>query len=115
MSCVWPAARHRFFRCRRPTAISAAVISRSPDGEFGGNNWDPKNCVHISRELIVADRLIEQLTLTNYLPDPIEYWVELLLAADFADIFEIRGWKREKRGQYFAPQPNRNRSGERRV
>src|SRR4030095_16339690 len=31
-----------------------------------------------------------------------------LLAADFADIFEIRGWKREKRGQYFAPQPNRN-------
>jgi glycogen debranching enzyme len=78
------------------------------DGEFGGNNWDPKNCVHISRELLVADRLIEQLTLTSYLPDPIEYWVELLLAADFADIFEIRGWKRGKRGQYFVPQPHRN-------
>jgi glycogen debranching enzyme len=78
------------------------------DSTFGGNSWDPKNCVHISRELLVADRLIERLTLTNYLPNPIEYWVELLLAADFADIFEIRGWKREKRGQYFAPQPNRN-------
>jgi glycogen debranching enzyme len=91
-----------------PHGYIGCVDLTTTDSEFGGNNWDPKNCVHISRQLIVADRLIERLTLTNYLPNPIEYWVELLLAADFADIFEIRGWKRGKRGQYFAPQPNRN-------
>lgn len=78
------------------------------DADFGGNNWDPKNCVHISREILVADRLLERLTLTSYLPNPVGFWVELYLAADFADIFEIRGWKRSKRGQYFSPQLNRN-------
>ncbi|HET6409269.1 MAG TPA: glycogen debranching N-terminal domain-containing protein, partial [Chthoniobacteraceae bacterium] len=78
------------------------------DSEFDGNNWDPKNCVHIGRQLLIADRLVERVTFTNYLPSPIDYWVELSLAADFADMFEIRGWKREKRGQYFAPQIGRN-------
>jgi glycogen debranching enzyme len=91
-----------------PHGYIGCIDLTTTDAEFGGNSWDPKNCVHIARELIVADRLMERLTLTNYLPEPIEYWVELMLAADFADIFEIRGWKREKRGQYFAPQPNRN-------
>lgn len=74
------------------------------DEEFGGSRWDPKNCIHIRRELFIEDRFIERLTLTNYLSVPIDYWVELALASDFADIFEVRGWKREKRGQFFAPQ-----------
>lgn len=91
-----------------PHGYIGCIDLTTTDAEFGGNNWDPKNCVHISRELLVAERLIERLTLTNYLPNPIGYWVELHLAADFADIFEIRGWKREKRGQYFSPQSNRN-------
>jgi glycogen debranching enzyme len=73
------------------------------DAEFGGDSWDPKNCIHLRRELLVSDRLIERLTLTNYLQRSIEYWIELSLGCDFADIFEVRGWKREKRGQFFAP------------
>jgi glycogen debranching enzyme len=64
------------------------------DAEFGGARWDPKNCVHIRRELLVSDRLIERVTVTNYLAQPIDYWVELTAACDFADIFEVRGWKR---------------------
>jgi glycogen debranching enzyme len=76
------------------------------DLEFGGNRWDPKSCIHIRRELLVADGLIERLTLTNFLPRSIAYWIELDVGCDFADIFEVRGWKREKRGQFFAPQTN---------
>jgi glycogen debranching enzyme len=77
------------------------------DGDFGGNSWDPKNCVHIRRELLVSDRMVERITLTSYLPTSIDYWMELAIGCDFADIFEIRGWKREKRGQFYASQKTR--------
>jgi glycogen debranching enzyme len=43
------------------------------------------------------------LTLTNFLMRPIDYWVELAVGCDFADIFELRGWKRDARGQFFRP------------
>jgi glycogen debranching enzyme len=76
------------------------------DLEFGGNRLDPKSCIHIRRELLLANGLIERLTLVNYLPRTIEYWMELRLGCDFADIFEVRGWKRKKRGQFFEPQNN---------
>ena len=79
------------------------------DAEFGGMRWDPKNCVHIRRELLVSDRLVERVTITNYLAHPIDYWVELAVACDFADIFEIRGWKREQRGQFFKAQRERKK------
>jgi len=73
------------------------------DHAFGGNAWDPKHAVYIRRELLLEDVLFERLTLTNFLVRPIDYWVELLVACDFADIFEVRGWKRDRRGQFFAP------------
>ncbi|HEX5830863.1 MAG TPA: glycogen debranching N-terminal domain-containing protein [Gemmatimonadaceae bacterium] len=77
------------------------------DRVFGGDPWDPKNSVHIRRELIVEDRLVERMTLTNHLRVPIDYWVELLLGCDFADIFEVRGWKRPARGQFYRPEITR--------
>jgi glycogen debranching enzyme len=73
------------------------------DREFGGNSWDPKNSVHIRREILVTDRMTERVTLTNFLSRPTEFEVRLRLGCDFADIFEVRGWKREKRGQFYAP------------
>ena len=77
------------------------------DAEFNGNRWDPKNCIHIRRELLVVDRLLERITLTSYLPETIDYWMELSIGCDFADIFEIRGWKRAARGQFYNPQKSR--------
>jgi glycogen debranching enzyme len=99
--------------CGDPASLLAAQVPRSyaalvdlaiPDTEFGGISWDPKNCIHVRRELVLSDRLIERLTISSYLPRPIVYWIELLLAADFADMFEVRGWKRKDRGEYFVPQ-----------
>ena len=92
-----------------PTSYLGQIDLTVTDAEFEGMRWDPKNCIHIRRELLVADRLIERLTITNYLPKPIDYWVELAIACDFADIFEIRGWKREKRGSFFKAQKDRKR------
>jgi glycogen debranching enzyme len=87
-----------------PRAYGAVIDLAVNDLPFGGNAWDPRNVIHIRRELALTDRLVERLTLTSYLRSPLDYWVEIAFGADFADIFEVRGWRRDKRGQYFAPQ-----------
>jgi len=81
------------------------------DHAFGGNSWDPKHAIFLKRELILEDSLIERLTLTNYLIRPIDYWLELHIGCDFADIFEVRGWKREHRGEYLQPSVSSNAIG----
>jgi glycogen debranching enzyme len=87
-----------------PRAFGALIDLAVNDFPFGGNPWDPRNVIHIRRELALTDRLVERLTLTSYLQSPLDYWIELSFGADFADIFEVRGWRRERRGQHFAPQ-----------
>lgn len=72
------------------------------DEMLGGDHWDPKNAIHIRRELLLTDRLIERTTLTNHLTRPLQFAMSLALGSDFADIFEVRGWKRSRRGQFYA-------------
>ncbi len=86
-----------------PRTYAAQVDLAVKDLPFGGDPWDPKHAVHVRRELVLADRLLERLTLTSYFRQPLEYWVELALGADFADIFEVRGWQRDARGEFVAP------------
>jgi glycogen debranching enzyme len=94
-----------------PSTLSAQVIQpynavidlAVTDHAFGGDSWDPKHAIHVRRELVLEDSLVERVTLTNFLVRPIEYWAELTVGCDFADIFEVRGWKRDGRGQFFAP------------
>jgi glycogen debranching enzyme len=74
------------------------------DRKFGGDSWDPKNAIHIRREILLDDRMTERLSLTNFLSRPIDFEVSLRLGADFADIFEVRGWKRAERGQFYRPE-----------
>ena len=65
--------------------------------------WDTKNVIHIRRDLLLGDRLTERLTLTSYLHDAVDFGLELEVGADFADIFEVRGWTRARRGDFFEP------------
>jgi glycogen debranching enzyme len=88
---------------RATSAFSIRVDLAIPDDRFGGDRWDPKNSVHISREIVLGDRLAERVVLVNYLARPVEFQMELRVGCDFADIFEVRGWKRERRGHFFAP------------
>ena len=73
------------------------------DLPFGGDPWDPKHAVHLRREQVLGDHLLERLTVTNYLSRPLDYWLEVRFGCDFADIFEVRGWKRPGRGTFFEP------------
>ncbi|MBX6365794.1 MAG: amylo-alpha-1,6-glucosidase, partial [Gemmatimonadetes bacterium] len=84
--------------------FQALVDLAITDRAFGGDSWDPKNVIHIRRELVLDDRLVERVTLTNFLMRPVDVWVRLDVASDFADIFEVRGWRREGRGQFYAPE-----------
>ena len=86
-----------------PRAYGAQIDLAISNVAFGGDPWDPRNVVHIRRELVLDDRLAERVTLTGFLGAPTDYWIELTLGCDFADIFEVRGWQRGARGQYFAP------------
>jgi len=87
-----------------PRTYTGQVDLTVKDGPFGGDPWDPRHAVHIRRELLLSDRFTERVTLTSYLPSSLEYWIELACGADFADIFEVRGWRREVRGEFFAPE-----------
>ncbi|HET7563681.1 MAG TPA: glycogen debranching N-terminal domain-containing protein, partial [Gemmatimonadaceae bacterium] len=83
---------------------SALVDLAVDDSHFGGETWAVQNSIHLRRSLLLDDRLTERLTLTNHMIAPIDYWVELSVGADFADIFEVRGWRRPQRGTFYAPQ-----------
>jgi glycogen debranching enzyme len=64
---------------------------------------DPKNFVHIRRRQILDGGFIEELVFTNFLMRACDIDVVLHFAADFADIFEVRGAQRPKRGVVHKP------------
>ena len=59
---------------------------------------DPQNYLHVSRRQLLDGSLVEQLTITNFLSHATTLQLELAFDADFADIFEVRGAKRPRRG-----------------
>jgi len=64
---------------------------------------DPKNFVHIRRRQILDGGFIEEIVLTNFLMRACDVELVLRFGADFADIFEVRGAHRPKRGRKHAP------------
>jgi glycogen debranching enzyme len=63
----------------------------------------PRGSIEARRQRVVDGLLEETLCVTNYNVFPVEIDVVYTLGADFADIFEVRGSKREKRGQTLPP------------
>ncbi len=72
--------------------------ARTPDGRVL-----PQATLHLRRERLVADRLYELLRVRNHHRRDVELFVDLHLDADFADLFEVRGSRRRRRGALFAP------------
>ncbi len=64
---------------------------------------EPVNFLHLRRDMLIDDVLVDRLVLTNFLGRPVDFWLEMAWAADFADVFEIRGARREARGTYLLP------------
>jgi glycogen debranching enzyme len=75
-------------------------------GPMAGDNLDlPVNTVYIHREqLLDRDRLYDILDIRNFHDTEVALNIELFFAADFMDIFQVRGLLRGKSGRYFSPQ-----------
>jgi glycogen debranching enzyme len=90
-------------------AASSQIDLTLTDREFGGFLEDPQNFLHIRRKQILDGALVEQIMITNHLRTPVELWLELRLGADFADVFEVRGARRARRGRILPPQAHGDR------
>ena len=61
--------------------------------------------IHVRREQFLwRGTFHERLSVRNYWPQPVELELRIAFAADFADIFEVRGTKRETRGTLRDPE-----------
>lgn len=55
--------------------------------------------IGIARELVLNGALFEELTVSNYSTNAVSFELSLSFGADFRDLFEIRGFKRARRGK----------------
>jgi glycogen debranching enzyme len=70
-----------------------------------GERAIPQGVIHIERSRFLwADRLYERVKLVNYSGRQAQLPLRLCFAADFADIFEVQGHQRARRGEYLPPQ-----------
>ena len=68
----------------------------------------PRGTLYVARVMIVWDgALHEHLTVRNYGAAPIGTWLTLAFDADYSDIFEVRGTRRQRRGQRLDPLSDR--------
>ncbi|WEK47796.1 MAG: amylo-alpha-1,6-glucosidase [Candidatus Andeanibacterium colombiense] len=75
--------------------------------DIAGENGDTlqNDLLHIRRmRFISGSRLYDRITLTNYRDVPATVSLELHFASDFADLFEVRGATRIRRGERLAPE-----------
>jgi glycogen debranching enzyme len=63
----------------------------------------PQASVHVRRTRFVSDRLYELLRVRNYHQREVDLVLDLDFEADFADLFEVRGSRRKRRGSRLAP------------
>ncbi len=82
--------------------VELTVKGRSASGE----NLDlPVNAVYVHREqLLDHDRLYDILEIQSFHSAEVRLTIELVFAADFMDIFQVRGLLRGKSGRYFCPE-----------
>lgn len=83
--------------------FSEEQVLTNPAMSSIGERTLPRGSVEAWRQRVVHDVLEETLRVTNYNVFPIDVDVVYAFDADFADIFEVRGAKRERRGEILPP------------
>ena len=64
----------------------------------------PRGTIEVHRQRVLADVLEETLRVTNYNVFPVTLELVYQFGADFADILEVRGQERQRRGHLLEPQ-----------
>ena len=82
----------------------------NPDLYFQDNLLVPKGSIHIFRSRFLYENCCyEKFVVRNFHLSPVELIISFCFGSDFADIFEVRGFKRKKRGTLFPPQIEKNK------
>ena len=69
----------------------------------------PENTVHIRREQLLASEIFfDRMTFENFNLTPVDFTIEMIVDADFVDVFQVRGVARQKHGQYYQPVINQD-------
>jgi glycogen debranching enzyme len=71
---------------------------KDPGDKMGGDERIMRQTISIARERTIAEAYRERLGIQNHGPITFDCNVELEFDADFADIFEVRGYSRPARG-----------------
>ncbi len=99
---------------RRPVLLGSAVRKdntlltvnlTNPDFEDEAGRPVPHNVLHFFRaKLLWEGTTYEHLRIRNFGNDPIDLALAFVIAADYADIFEVRGTERDERGEMLPAQ-----------
>lgn len=63
----------------------------------------PKMSIMVNRDVVLNDGMTERVTVHNYGDKPAKISLKFAFGNDFADMFEVRGQNRPKRGQTLQP------------
>jgi len=82
---------------------SATIELTNLEARTADGHTLPQASVHVRRTRFIADRLYELVRVRNYHRREVDLVLDLHFDADFADLFEIRGTRRRRRGTRLAP------------
>jgi glycogen debranching enzyme len=86
-------------------AMQAAIDLTNPDVALGPQVLLPGRSLRIARRLTVhGTQLHQQLLVEAFNREPLDISLTLHFAADFVDVFEVRGHPREHRGRVLPPE-----------
>lgn len=87
------------------TVLCANPEINPQEGNLGASPIKAET-IDIHRAIAIKGGFFEEIQVTNYNTHPVSFALSLSLDADFADLFEVKGSKREKRGVFLRYVPN---------
>ena len=88
--------------------VMMTVDLTNPDMELPSGVSLPRGTLHLYRNKFLADGVcLDQITIHNFGDHTVETELCFDFGADFRDIFEVRGQKREHRGRYLPEETER--------
>jgi glycogen debranching enzyme len=81
----------------------AVINATNPGLRADGDVLVPQETLNVRRTVLIADRLFYRVRVRSFRPGPVATTVEVSLAADFADVFEVRGVERRTSGRLLPP------------
>jgi len=103
---------------RRPLLLSSttsednlmlSVDATNPDMELPSGEMLQRDILHVHRSKFITDAgCFERIVVHNFGQAPVDVTLSFVFSSDFADIFEVRGQKRKRRGKFLEEEADRS-------